>query len=104
MRKFWFSALMFIGLFGATVYADGESVTTPDIIKSIGIAIVSVWEFEGAVGKIVTQVGQVAPNILGFLTCLTLPLALLGTWTLINVPGILGWMTMRDNVRSFFHD
>ncbi len=106
MRKSWFVGLMLLGLFGATVYAGGESssAAAPDMLKSISIAIVSVWEFEGAVGKIVTQVGEVAPNILGFLTCLILPLAWLGTWTLTNLPRILGLMALRDNVRSFFHD
>jgi hypothetical protein len=106
MRKFWFSALMLLGLFGATVYAGGEGsgTTAPDLIISIGVAISSVWEFEGAVGKIVTQIGQAAPNILGCLTCLVLPLAWLGAWTLTNLPRILGLMTLRDNVRSFFRD
>jgi hypothetical protein len=106
MRKFWFTALMLLGLLGATVYAGGESssATAPDIIRSVGIAIVSVWEFEGAVGKIVTQAGETVPNVVGFLTCLVLPLAWLGTWTLTNLPRILGLMALRDNVRSFFHD
>lgn len=106
MRKFGLIVLMLLGLFGATVYAGGEGsgATTPNLLTSIGIAIVSVWEFEGAVGKIVTQIGQAAPNILGFLTCLVLPLAWLGAWTLTNLPRILGLMTLRDNVRSFFRD
>lgn len=106
MRKFWFVGLILIGLAGTTIYAGGEgsSTTTPNLITSIRIAIASVWEFEGAVGKIVAQIGQAAPNILGFLTCLVLPLAWLGTWTLTNLPRILGLMTLRDNVRSFFRD
>lgn len=106
MRKLWFIGLTLLGLFGATVYAGGESssATIPDVIGNIGIAIASVWEFEGAVGSIVTQLGQTAPNILGLLTCLVLPLAWLGTWTLTNLPRILGLMTLRDNVRSFFRN
>ncbi len=106
MRKFLFIVLLLLGLAGATVYASGEdpNPTTPDVMRNIGTAIVSVWEFEGAVGNIVTQLGQAAPNILGLLTCLVLPLAWLGAWTLTNLPRILGLMTLRDNLRSFFRD
>lgn len=104
MHKFGFIGLTLIGL-GATAYAGGTSgEPTSSVIASIHVAVVSIWEFEGAIGNIVTQIGQAAPNLLGCLTCLVLPLAWLGAWTLTNLPRILGLMTLRDNVRSLFKD
>jgi len=78
--------------------------TDPDWGRSVQLAIRSTWDFGGAVGEIVAQFGRAAHHCLGFLTCLVLPLAWLGAWTLTNLPRILGLMTMRDNLRSFFRD
>lgn len=111
----WLIALVLIGLLGVTAcagsaYASPKPATVattnpePDLGRSVQAAIRSAWDFGGAVGETVTQFGKTAPSCLGFLTCLVLPLAWLGAWTLSNLPRILGLMTMRDNLRSFFRD
>lgn len=111
----WLTGLTLIALCGSTAcagsaYASDQPnqtrATNPgrDFVSSVQTAIQSTWDFGGAVGEIVTQFGRTAPNCLGFLTCLFLPLAWLGAWTLSNLPRILGLMTLRDNLRSFFRD
>jgi hypothetical protein len=114
-NKNWLIGLTLIALCGSTAcagsaYASNQpnqmSTTNPErgFVKSVQTAVQSTWDFGGAVGESITQFGQTAPNCLGFLTCLVLPLAWLGAWTLSNLPRILGLMTFRNNLRSFFRD
>ncbi|MCX7839937.1 MAG: hypothetical protein N2559_10865 [Anaerolineae bacterium] len=107
MRKFMFVGFVLIWLLGTTVYGDGIRVppeASPNLLASLHITVIHAWELAGDIGRIVTQLGQAAPNVLGCLTCLVLPMAWLGAWALSRLPRILGLMTLRDNVRSFFKD
>jgi hypothetical protein len=105
----WAFVLALIAIFACAGLAYAGSTGGPtypvrDVGRSIQIAIVGAWSFLGAVGDTVTQVGETAPQVLGVLTCLLLPLAWLGAWTMSNLGRILGLMALRDNVRSFFHE
>jgi hypothetical protein len=71
--------------------------------RDLDTALRATTDFFDAVGDLVVQVGQVSRCALGFLTCLLLPLAWLGAWTLSNLSRILGLMSLQDNARAFFN-
>ncbi len=94
------------------VYADSPPGSSQepdgrDVTRALQTAIGTMWEFFGAIGDTMTQLGRAFPNCLGILICIFLPLALLGAWTLINLNQIVVMMTLRENirfVRSLFRD
>lgn len=114
--KHWLIGLTLVALLALTACADSVrhagSPTVPvtrespprDWGRDTETIVRAALEFCDAVGDMVIQIGAASRCVLGFLTCLILPLACLGAWALSNLGRILGMMALQDNVRSLFHD
>jgi len=82
-----------------SVATGGSSFSSRDALRT------AVEAGRAGVGEITLTVAERLPTAcLGSLTCLALPLALVGIWTLRNLNRILGILQFRESTRSLLGD
>ncbi|MBM3272526.1 hypothetical protein FJY94_04590 [Candidatus Kaiserbacteria bacterium] len=88
-----------------SVATGGSSFSSRDALRTAVEAGRAGVAFLEAVGEITLTVAERLPTAcLGSLTCLALPLALVGIWTLRNLNRILGILQFRESTRSLLGD
>lgn len=86
-------------------YATNRSSTSQSLATDFVQFHNSAVALFSTIGSMTQELMQVIPvQCLGGLTCLIVPLALVGLWSLHNAGSILGLFQTRQNARSFFRD